>query len=99
MFQNSSLADGRVELVVNDDNTLGYKLDGADTVYPFKSHHKLTAQTTITSWGSSATYVFSRLFVDGKQVAVAQSPSYGSNNNEARFPYGENVAVTANYNL
>lgn len=30
------MADGRVQLVVNDDGSLGYKLDGADTVYPFK---------------------------------------------------------------
>lgn len=32
---NSSLGDGRIQLVVNEDNSLGYKLDGADTVYPF----------------------------------------------------------------
>lgn len=33
----SSLANGRVQLVVNDDSSLGYKLDGADTVYPFSN--------------------------------------------------------------
>lgn len=32
---NNKLAHGRVELVVNEDGTLGYKLDGADTVIPF----------------------------------------------------------------
>lgn len=34
---NSSLANGRVQLVVNDDSSLGYRLDGADTVYPFSN--------------------------------------------------------------
>ena len=34
---NSSLANGRVQLVVNEDGSLGYKLDGADTVYPFSN--------------------------------------------------------------
>ena len=33
----SSLANGRVQLVVNDDSSLGYRLDGADTVYPFSN--------------------------------------------------------------
>lgn len=33
----SSLGGGRIQLVVNEDGSLGYKLDGADTVYPFKS--------------------------------------------------------------
>lgn len=32
---NNKLAHGRIELVVNEDGTLGYKLDGADTVTPF----------------------------------------------------------------
>ena len=32
---NDKLANGRVELVVTNDG-LGYKLDGADTVLPFK---------------------------------------------------------------
>lgn len=32
---NSSLGDGRIQLVVNEDSSLGYKLDGADTVHPF----------------------------------------------------------------
>lgn len=36
----SSLADGRIQLVVNEDNSLGYKLDGADTVIPFSSSGK-----------------------------------------------------------
>ena len=34
---NRSLANGRVQLVVNEDGSLGYKLDGADTVYPFSN--------------------------------------------------------------
>lgn len=39
---NNKLAHGRVEIVANDDGTLGYRLDGADTVHPFKSTVKLT---------------------------------------------------------
>lgn len=31
------MANGRVQLVVNDDSSLGYRLDGADTVYPFSN--------------------------------------------------------------
>lgn len=34
---NSSLANGRVQLVVNENGSLGYKLDGADTVFPFSN--------------------------------------------------------------
>jgi len=33
----SSLANGRVQLVVNENGSLGYKLDGADTVFPFSN--------------------------------------------------------------
>lgn len=35
MKLNNKLAHGRIELVVQSDGTLGYKLDGADTVIPF----------------------------------------------------------------
>ena len=40
---NAKLAQGRVQLVIQSDGTLGYKLDGADTVHPF--HSKLTIPT------------------------------------------------------
>ena len=33
---NNKLASGRVELVVTEAGELCYKLDGADTVYPFR---------------------------------------------------------------
>lgn len=47
---NSSLANGRVQLVINDDGSLGYKLDGADTVYPFSNG--LNAIITVRSVSS-----------------------------------------------
>ncbi len=34
---NDKLAQGRLEFVVNDDGSIGYRLDGADTVLPFNS--------------------------------------------------------------
>ena len=39
---NDKLANGRVELVVTDEG-LGYKLDGADTVFPFIKSISFTA--------------------------------------------------------
>lgn len=44
---NSSLANGRVQLVVNENGSLGYKLDGADTVFPFSNG--LNAIVTVRS--------------------------------------------------
>lgn len=63
---NSSLADGRVQLVVNDDNSLGYKLDGADTVFPFFKPLKLRLEKTVTMSGRGAQYAnFYNYFIDG----------------------------------
>ena len=36
---NNKLASGRVEIVVNEDNTLGYRLDGADPVHFFNYNY------------------------------------------------------------
>lgn len=47
---NSSLGGGRIQLVVNEDGSLGYKLDGADTVYPFSNG--LNAIITVRSVSS-----------------------------------------------
>lgn len=47
---NNKLANGRVEIIANDDTSLGYKLDGADTVYPFTK--TLTGTFKINSAGS-----------------------------------------------
>lgn len=51
------MGDGRIELVVNDDNTLGYKLDGADTVFPFSglSNDKRVVESVYIKTGSTAT--------------------------------------------
>lgn len=66
MAINSSLADGRVQLVVNDDNSLGYKLDGADTVFPFFKSLKLRLEKTVTISGRGAQYAkFYNYFIDG----------------------------------
>lgn len=46
---NNKLANGRVELVVNNDESLGYRLDGADTVHPFKTKHDIILGL---SWGT-----------------------------------------------
>ena len=37
--------------MVNEDGSLGYKLDGADTVYPFKSDINATIAFNLTTWG------------------------------------------------
>ena len=50
---NAKLAQGRVQLVIQSDGTLGYKLDGADTVHPF--HSKLTIPTMGGGIGTNAT--------------------------------------------
>lgn len=45
---NNKLANGRVEIVVNSDKSLGFKLDGADTVFPFR--RKPVTVATIDGW-------------------------------------------------
>lgn len=56
---NNKLAHGRVELVVNEDGTLGYKLDGADTVIPFSNGtYRLTLGGTLSLHNSSAGYAY-----------------------------------------
>ena len=37
--------------MVNEDGSLGYKLDGADTVYPFKSELNATITFNLKTWG------------------------------------------------
>lgn len=54
---NAKLAQGRVQLVVQSDGTLGYKLDGADTVHPFST--KLTIPTMGGGNGTNAVAQFS----------------------------------------
>ncbi len=55
----NKLAHGRVELVVNEDGTLGYKLDGADTVIPFSNGtYRLTLGGTLSLHNSSAGYAY-----------------------------------------
>ena len=56
---NNKLAHGRVELVVNEDGTLGYKLDGADTVTPFSSGtYRVTLGGTLSLHNSAVGYAY-----------------------------------------
>ncbi len=48
---NNKLAHGRIELVVTDDNKLGYKLDGADTVIPFINNDTICIPGNIILYG------------------------------------------------
>ncbi len=68
----SSLADGRVQLVVNDDNSLGYKLDGADTVYPFKSISGLHTGSASLTFPDKRT-----VNTDKKPIAILVVYKYG----------------------
>lgn len=36
---NDKLAQGRLEFIVNDDGSIWYRLDGADTVFPFSRNY------------------------------------------------------------
>ena len=56
---NNKLAHGRIELVVNEDGTLGYKLDGADTVIPFSSGtYRVTLGGTLSLHNSAVGYAY-----------------------------------------
>lgn len=44
--------------MVNEDGTLGYKLDGADTVYPFSGTYRITLGGTLSLHNSSAGYAY-----------------------------------------
>ena len=60
---NNNLAQGRVEFVVLDDNTLGYRLDGADAV-PFfrvKTATKSGSIIVATASRNNITYSFPEL--------------------------------------
>ena len=46
---NNKLAHGRIEFVVQSDGTLGYKLDGADTVINFSKHDVKASNRGATS--------------------------------------------------
>lgn len=50
-----ALANGRIEFIVNDDGSLGYKLDGADTVYPFNNVSKILYSGLSTNYNISMT--------------------------------------------
>ena len=79
---NNKLAQGRVELVVNNDNSLGYKLDGADAVHPFTK--MLTGTFHINSAGSyfsiNGLKAYKKLSVSANsftQVGVTNLEIYG----------------------
>ena len=60
---NNNLAQGRAQLVVLDDNTLGYRLDGADAV-PFfrvKTATKSGSITVATASRNNITFSFPEL--------------------------------------
>lgn len=56
----NNLAQGRVQLVVNDDGTLGYRLDGADAVIPFRKATPITMLKYFKKQSdtSAATYTY-----------------------------------------
>lgn len=66
-----ALANGRIEFIVNDDGSLGYKLDGADTVHPFNNINKILYS------GLSTTY---NIHMNGKTDSgnVTSPQGYGS---------------------
>ena len=67
-MENSSLADGRVQLVINDDGSLGYKLDGADTVYPFKDVSTIQIKTRLLTPSASWRDWYVDLYVNDKLI-------------------------------
>lgn len=85
---NNKLANGRVELVITDNAKLGYKLDGADTVYPFKRGDfilKLQAGVSLVASGTNAGTVYPVITLTCKDdkvsasVSGSTSVSYGHN--------------------
>lgn len=67
---NNKLAHGRIELVVQSDGTLGYKLDGADTVIPFKSKPQIVL---IGSGNTTATKTFSATSIKNYQKLTSDN--------------------------
>ncbi len=87
---NNKLAHGRIELVVQSDGTLGYKLDGADTVIPFKSKPQIVL---IGSGNTTATKTFSATSIKNYQKLTSDNfflrPSvHGQGGGSSRGSYG-----------
>ena len=87
---NNKLAHGRIELVVQSDGTLGYKLDGADTVIPFKSKPQILL---IGSGNTTATKTFSATSIKNYQKLTSDNfflrPSvHGQGGGSSRGSYG-----------
>lgn len=93
---NNKLANGRVEIVVNDDKSLGYKLDGADTVFPFYKTISFTInwniQIKVDGSPFDHKYGSIRLKVTKNSVTVVSGswPDYG--------PYRSSRAYTLTVN-
>lgn len=86
----NKLAHGRIELVVQSDGTLGYKLDGADTVIPFKSKPQIVL---IGSGNTTATKTFSATSIKNYQKLTSDNfflrPSvHGQGGGSSRGSYG-----------
>lgn len=104
---NSSLANGRIELVVNNDNILGYKLDGADRVFPFSGAKKVTIAGTIgyyiasnSTWASAATVNLSFDIDSSGNITNISNKSFQTGNIQPNYisvTYGANASTNAKF--
>lgn len=92
---NSSLGDGRVQLVVNNDGSLGYKLDGADTVYPFKNVSKIQVKTRLLTSSYSWRDWYVDLYVNNKLIKSYYKSIYRAATIESSAE-GETISAIVN---
>ena len=89
------MGGGRVEPVVNDDNTLGYKLDGADTVYPFKNISTIQVKTRLITRSYSWRDWYVDLYVNDTLIKSYSKSIYHSATIESSNE-GETISTIVN---
>ena len=89
------MGDGRVQLVVNNDGSLGYKLDGADTVYPFKNVSKIQVKTRLLTSSYSWRDWYVDLYVNNKLIKSYYKSIYRAATIESSAE-GETISAIVN---
>lgn len=92
---NSSLGGGRIQLVVNEDGSLGYKLDGADTVYPFKNVSTIQVKTRLLTPAYSWRDWYVDLYVNNKLIKSYYKSIYRTATIESSAE-GETISAIVN---
>lgn len=89
------MGGGRIQLVVNEDGSLGYKLDGADTVYPFKNVSTIQVKTRLLTPTYSWRDWYVDLYVNNKLIKSYYKSIYRTATIESSAE-GETISAIVN---